>query len=395
MKMKKVLIFGSTGSIGRNALDVIKRDPERFKVLGLCANKDTKTLARQIKEFQPSYVCVRDEKSAKKLDKGMCEKIKLFKGEKGLEEFSSLKSDISVMAISGIACLLPFLINLKYTKRVALANKESLVAAGALVFDKAKKWNTEIFPIDSEINALYQLIRLKQFYPGENDEFRKVYLTASGGALAGYSKKKFAEVSVKEVLNHPTWKMGKRVTVDSATLVNKGFEVVETHYFFGLPFEKIDILIHKESSVHALVECRDSTLFACIYPPDMKMPISLALYYPQRADFNGKDGQPENGFGGKNNFSCSFAPVNYERYPLLKLILQAAKKEDNSLAVLNACDEVAIDYFLKEKIKFMDIHKVMEYIFQRYPSKKIKNIEDVFYWDSWGRTKTKEYLERL
>ncbi len=383
--MKKVLIFGSTGSVGKNALSVIKKSEGEFKVLGLCANSDTQMLMRQVREFKPSYVCLRSEEAAAKLPASLKKRVRLFTGEKGLTEFASLKSDISLMAISGISCLEPLLLNIRHTKRVALANKESIVAAGSLVFKEADKYRTQILPVDSEINALFQLITDKN---KSGDEFKKVYLTASGGALSGYSKKDLTKVKAKKVLAHPTWKMGKRITVDCATLVNKGFEVIETHFFFNIAYEKIAIVIHKESIVHALVECKDNTLLACLYPPDMKMPISFALYYPKR--FNAAKAD-----NFKKNISLSFAPISYSRYPLLRIILEAAKKEDNSLTILNACDEVAIDWFLKQRIGFTHIYKVMQYIYNRYPSHKIRKVDDVFYWDEWARTKTKEYLSRL
>ncbi|MBP7088550.1 MAG: 1-deoxy-D-xylulose-5-phosphate reductoisomerase, partial [Candidatus Omnitrophica bacterium] len=241
--MKKVVIFGSTGSIGKNALEVIRKDRQRFEIIGLCANRDTKTLYSQIKEFSPSYVCVADETKAKELKDKLSKKIKFFSGQEGLKEFASLKSDISLMAISGISCLEPLLINIKHAKRIALANKESIVVGGYFVFRLAKEFNTEVLPVDSEINALYQI--MEQMQTSKSDSFKKVYLTASGGSL--YHKKDFLKVGIKEVLSHPTWKMGKRITVDSATLVNKGFETIESHYFFNLPYKKIDILIHRES----------------------------------------------------------------------------------------------------------------------------------------------------
>ena len=395
--MKKIIIFGSTGSIGESALQVIRRDEKNLKVIGLCANRDIKTLRAQIKEFAPKYVCVRDEMSAKRLKRELGKGIKLYSGEKGLEDFSALNSDISIMAISGISCLKPLLINIQHTKRVALANKESIVTGGSFIFQLAEKFNTEILPVDSEINALYQIIGPDKLGFASNG-FCKVYLTASGGALSSYKKKDLVNVSVKKVLSHPTWKMGKRVTIDSATLVNKGFEVIETHHFFNLPFEKIGIVIHRESAVHALVECKDNTIFACLYPPDMQMPISFALYYPER--FYSKD---EGCFSFPNTLSSnkrkiisySFSPIDYKKYPLLAMVLEAARRDGNSLVVLNACDEVAIDYFLRKKIKFTDIHKVMQHIDQEHSVCKIKGIEDIFFWDSWAREKTKEYLERL
>ena len=381
------MIFGSTGSIGKNALSVIRESKGKFKVIGLCANRNINALYSQIKEFHPAYVCVRDENRAGKLKGTLGRGIKLFSGEKGLEEFSSVKSDISLMAISGISSLKPLLISIAHSKRIALANKESIVTAGPLVFKKAGKFNTQIIPVDSEINALFQLIKLRLASGREND-FSRVYLTASGGALNGYRKKELAKVEVRKVLAHPTWSMGKRVTVDSATLVNKGFEVVETHHFFGFPYEKISIVLHKESAIHAFLECRDNTLFACLYSPNMKMPISHALYYPGRLDSEVKE-------NFKNSFSYSFAPANYRNYPMLEIIIEAAKRGDNSLVILNACDEVAIDYFLRKRIKFTDIYKVMAYIFKHYKSGKIKKIDEVFFWDSWARIKTEEYLKKL
>ena len=385
--MKRVVIFGSTGSIGKNALSVIRENRDKFKVIGLCANKDSDTLYDQIKEFCPSFVCLRDEGKAKSLKKRLGKGIRLFFGQQGLEEFSSIKSDIAVMAIAGISSLKPLLIAIANSKRIALANKESIVTAGPLVFNRAKRFNTQILPVDSEINALFQLIGSRGG-KGCRDDLRKVYLTASGGALAGYSKSRLAGVGVKKVLDHPTWKMGKRVTVDSATLVNKGFEVIETHYFFGLDYEKIGIILHKESAIHAFLECKDNTLFACLYPPDMKMPISHALCYPKRLD-----SREEVNF--KSSFSYNFRPLDYKDYPLLKIILQAGKKEDNSLVILNAVDEVAIDYFLRKRIKFTDIYKIMAKIFGNYKSSKIKRIGDVFFWDEWARKRAEEYLKRL
>lgn len=381
-KRKKVLIFGSTGSIGKSTLDVIRKGRDEFDVIGLCTYSNIKILNSQIKEFNPAYVCVVNESASRKLERGINRKVKLFKGEAGLKEFAGIASDISVMAVSGISCLMPLLINIKNTRRVVLANKETVVCAGAFVFQQAKKFNTEIIPADSEINALFQL------FHADNREFKKVYITASGGALADYKQKDLKTVSVDKVLSHPNWRMGKRITVDSATLVNKAFEVIETHRFFNLGYDDIAVALHRESIVHALVEFKDSSMFSCMYLPDMRIPISFALVYPRRVDFSKR-------LNFKNKFSLSFELLNHDNYPLFKMILSAAKRNDNSLAVLNACDEVAIDYFLKEKIRFIDLYKVMEYIFTHYFSKKIEKIEDVFFWDNWARKKTEEYLNKL
>ncbi len=381
--MKKILVFGSTGSIGKNALEVIKQGSDQFRVIGLCANQDIDALWEQVKEFKPSYVCLVNQERAEELNKILPKSVELFTGQEGLEKFSSLSSDISLMAISGISCLGPLLINIKSSKRIALANKEAIVCAGSLVFKTAKKYKTEIIPVDSEINALFQLIGRP-----EKGDLRKIFLTASGGALANYDVGELDKAGVEEVLNHPTWSMGKRVTIDSATLVNKAFEVVEAHRFFDMPYEDIGIVIHKESIIHALIQYQDNSLLACLYPPDMKMPISHALYYPKRLKSKYRDELDK-------PFNCNFKPINFERYPLLKLVLDAAKRDDNSLAILNAVDEVAIDYFLNKKIKFTDMHKVMKSIFKNYPSNKINNIKDLKYWDRWGREKAKEFLDKL
>ncbi len=379
--MKKVTIFGSTGSIGRNALSVIRKNKADFKIHGLSTNQNVDIICSQIKEFSPSYVCIVDSKKAELLKKRIAKNIKIFSGEEGLCEFAALSSDISLMAISGINALKPLMINIKYAKRIALANKESIVTAGSLVFNKARRFNTEIIPVDSEINAIFQLLK-----PGL--DFKKVYLTASGGPLLDYSASELSKVSVKKVLAHPTWEMGRKITVNSATLLNKGFEVIESHHFFNLDYSNIGIVIHRESHVHALVEFKDSSLFACMYQPDMKIPISFALNYPKRMPVSNSE-------NFKTKFSLTFEPLEVKKFPFLEIILEAARRKDNALVILNACDEVLVEYFLKNKIKFIDMQKVMRHIFSNYRAQKINNENDVFYWDDWARYKTKEYLEKL
>jgi 1-deoxy-D-xylulose-5-phosphate reductoisomerase len=230
-------------------------------------------------------------------------------------------------------------------------------------------------------------------------DVKKVYLTASGGALLDYRRKELKKVTVKEVLSHPTWQMGPRITVDSATLVNKGFEVIEAHRFFNLPIDEIDIIIHKESTIHALIESKDNVLFACLYLPDMRIPISFALNYPQRVPVAHKSifsfSEVSSKRGHRGGFSLTFLPLKLNNFPLLKIILEAGKRKDNSLIIMNACDEVAIDYFLAKKIGFPQIYKVMEYMFTHYTAKKIHRVEDIFFWDSWARERTKMFLDKL
>jgi 1-deoxy-D-xylulose-5-phosphate reductoisomerase len=379
--MKQVMIFGSTGSIGQSALDVIRRARAKFEVLGICANSNVAVLEKQIREFRPKYICVAGEENAKLLKGKIGRKPQFFTGQEGLRDFSGISCDIAIMAIAGISCLEPLLINMRRAKRVALANKESVVTAGNFVFNQAKKFGTEIIPVDSEINALFQLLERK-------GSFKRVYLTASGGSLMGCRKKDLAKVSVKTVLSHPTWKMGKRITVDSATLVNKGFEVIEAHYFFNLSYEDIAVIVHRESMIHALAECGDNSIFACLYPADMRMPLAFALHHPQKYSLY-------ESIDFRKKFSLSFEPLAKGLFPLFELLLEAGKRKDNSAVILNACDEVAVEYFLKEKIKFTDIHKAMHYLFEHYPCSKLNSIGDVFFWDSWAREKTRSYLEEL
>lgn len=382
--MRKVTIFGSSGSIGRSALDIIRKNRDDFSVQGLCVYKNIASLKKQIEEFKPGYVCVVNEKVADKIGGVLPQRTKLFRGEKGLEEFSSLSSDISLIGISGIACLKPLLINMKHTKCIALANKESLVVGGKLVKQQARRYRTRILPVDSEISALFQLLSFTS-----KKYLKKVYLPASGGSLFYRNKKNFSKITLKDVLQHPVWRMGKRITVDSATLVNKGFEVVETHHFFSLDYKMIDIVIHPESQIHALVELRDGITFSCLHKPDMRIPIGYAFYCPERKPFlKGKrlDILP--------NLNFSFYPVDYKRFPLLGIVLEAAKREDNSLVVINAADEVAIDYFLKKRINFLSLCKVITHIFSKYKRAKAETLEEILFWDNWARIKTKEYLEK-
>ena len=384
--MKKVIIFGSTGSIGRSALDVIRRSGSNFRVKGLCTYRNIKLLKKQIQEFKPSYVCVVDEKSAKELKGIVKPYTKVFFGESGLKDFSSLTSDIAVMGISGVASLLPLFTHIKYTKRIALASKEPMVVGAKLIKREAKANHTEILPVDSEINSLYQILKFVR-----RKDIRRVYLTASGGPLFNVKKTScLKKLKAKDVLRHPTWQMGRRITIDSATLVNKGFEVIETHEFFSIPYDLIDIVIQRESKIHSFIELKDGFSFLCFYFPDMRLPIGYALYYPERVPL--LKNIPY--FKIEDKMILTFYKLDYARFPLLKLVLEAAIRNDNSLIVINAADEVGIDYFLKGKVNFLSLYKVIEYMFSNYPSRKVSSLEDIIFWDNWARRKASEYLEK-
>ena len=380
MYKKKVLIFGSTGSIGLNTLAVIRGDQENFEVMGICANNDVDTLLCQIKEFKPRYICVANETSARKITGKVPKNIIFFKGEQGLLDFARIKCDISVMAITGICALRPLWENIPHARRIALANKESVVTAGKILFKRAAKFHTEIIPVDSEINSLFQLFDFEK-------EFNRVYITASGGPLLDYKKSDLNKVTSQKVLKHPTWKMGKRITVDSATLVNKAFEVVETHEFFNVPYDKIRVVIHRESVVHAMIERNDCSIFACMYPPDMKMPIAFSLYYPRRV-FDKNMGLM------KDKFSLNFEPIDIGKFPGFSTVLEAAEKGEAYLAAVNGADEVAVAGFLDKKIKFTDITEIIGKVFARCHAPKITDIHEVLFWDQWGREMAGKYISQ-
>ena len=382
--MKRVLIFGSSGSIGRSTLEIIRKNKRDFKVIGLSVNKNIDMLYRQIKEFSPSYVCVVNERAAKRLKKKLLGKIKVLYGEEGLREFSSLPADISVMGIVGISSLMPFITSLKHSKRVALASKEVLVVAGDIVKREVKKNKAELIPVDSEINALFQLLGCIK-----REHLKKIYITASGGPLLDYSSSSLKRVTPSMVLTHPNWRMGKRITVDSATLVNKGFEVMESHHLFDLDYEMIDVVVHRQSYVHAFVETKDSMLFSCWYKPNMVIPLAFSLYYPQRS-FLGR------GFDVSfSHFNLSFKKVNYRKFPLFRIVLEAAKKGGNFPIAVNAADEIAVRFFLEKKIKFYDIYRAVEHIFSKTKKDKVSSLKGVYFWDKWARVKTEEFLNKL
>lgn len=382
--MVKLTIFGSTGSVGKSALEVVRASGGTLVVEGLCACRDTKTLAAQVREFSPARVCIVDAHAARSFclrQRGMT----VFRGPEGLDEFAAGKTDIAVMAISGISALKPLLAVIPHAQRVALANKESIVVGGSFVFAQARKYGTQILPVDSEINALFQLF---EAHERRGNGFDRVYITASGGALFGYSRARLQTVTVRDVLAHPTWNMGARITVDSATLVNKAFEVIETHHFFNVAYSKIGVMIHRKSQIHAFVELRDKTIMACLYPADMRIPIAFALHYPQRVETS-------RGIDLTRPFSFDCAPLSQKQFPLFKLVVNAAARRDNGLVVLNAADEKAIECFLKNKIRFTDIGKVMEYMGGHYSSTAMAGIEDIFYWNEWASSKTEEYIKTL
>jgi len=381
--LKKVVILGSTGSIGKSALDVIRQFPEKFKVLGIAAKSSINILKEQIEEFKPEYVAVYDEKAFEMLNKEI-KSVEILRGIKGICEIAKLKeADIILSAIVGAKGLLPTYEAIKSGKTVGLANKESLVMAGNLLIKEAEKSGAKIIPVDSEHSAVFQCIN------GCNNLYiKQIWLTASGGPFRGKKIHEIENVTPQQALNHPKWKMGKRITIDSATLMNKGFEVIEAHYLFNMPVEKIGVLIHPQSIIHCLVEFIDGTYLAQMSNPDMKAPIALALSLPQRLP----DIIPSINWADLKELN--FELPDTEVFPCLSLAYDAAKLGGSMPAVLNASDEIAVEAFISGQLKFNDIYKVIKKVMDDHKVFYPKSIEEVLEADSWARKKALEEIKK-
>ena len=343
--MKKVLILGSTGSIGVNSLEVINRLKDDFKVSGLTANSNVSLLLEQVRKFNPDIVAVRDENAAAIIKEKLPPGCNLFVGDKGLiEAAANADYDIFIGAMVGFAGLLPTIEAVKHGKRIALANKETLVVAGELVTDLCREYNSEIIPVDSEHSAIYQCLIGEKL-----EEVEKLILTASGGPFLNKEKSFFEKATVDEALNHPNWKMGNKISIDSATMMNKGLEVIEARWLFGLPTEKIDVVIHPQSIIHSMVQFVDGSVKAQLGLPDMKLPIQYALTFPERVvnDLE-RTNLPNIG-------SLTFFEPDAEKFECLKLAFDVLNTGGTAPCILNAANEVAVDKFLNKEIKFSHI----------------------------------------
>jgi len=380
--MKRITILGSTGSIGKSTLGVIRNFPDKLKVVGLSTNSNIDLLEQQIKEFHPDFVCVNDGFAALKLRSKLKSKPKLFVGEEGLEQIIQDKqTDNIVLAISGSSALRPLLKAIDSGKVIALANKEALVMAGDIIMDRAKKKKVSIIPIDSEQSAIWQCL------DGQDSlKVRNIYLTASGGPLGQKNKKCLKHISIEEVLRHPKWKMGKKISVDSATLMNKGLEVLETMFLFNVGLDKIKILIHPEAVIHSMVEFIDGVILAQLSIPDMRIPIQYALTYPQR--FSNR--LPRVDFLKLGRLD--FQRPDFRRFPCLRLALRAAGERGTMPAVLNAANEVSVEKFLKRELDFICIPKVIEKILDRHKNKSGLKLDDILEADAWARRETCRYI---
>ncbi len=344
--MKRIVLLGATGSIGTQTVDVVLHHKDEFCIVGLSAGRNINKL-KELLGLLPNvqHVCVADESSMEELKELYPNKC-WYCGDDGLKQLAALQDyDIFVDAVVGFRGLVPALTAIKNKKIIALANKESLVAGGPLVKQALKEHGVPLYPIDSEHSAIFQCLQ-----GNTHDSVDKLIVTASGGSFRDLNREQLKDVTVEQALKHPNWNMGGRITIDSATMMNKGFEVIEAHYLFDIPYEKIDVLIHRESAIHSMVQYNDHAIMAQIGTADMRLPIQYALSYPKRLTMY--DAEP---FDFLKYSTLHFEEASMERYPLLKVAYEVGKKGGNLGAIMNAADEEAVRLFLNKKISFLDI----------------------------------------
>ncbi len=350
-RLKKISLMGATGSIGIQTLDVLREHPEEFKLVALSVGKNIIEARKMINEFTPSLVSVQLKKDADQLIRELPSSVKVLYGEEGLVEVACHQdADILVNAVLGSVGLYPTLKAIEAGKTIAIANKETLVTAGHLVMDAAKSKEVTLLPVDSEHSAIFQALQ------GEQEKnIEKLIITASGGSFRDRTREELVGVSVKEALNHPNWSMGAKITIDSASMMNKGLEVIEAHWLFDIPYEKIEVLQHRESIIHSMIQFHDSSVMAQLGTPDMRVPIQYALTYPDRLP------RPN---GKRLNLAeigqLHFEKMNYERFRCLHFAYEAGRIGGSMTTVLNAANEAAVALFLDNKIAFLEIEEVIE-----------------------------------
>jgi 1-deoxy-D-xylulose-5-phosphate reductoisomerase len=381
--MKKLSILGSTGSIGVSTLEIVSAHRDRFDVVALTGGNNLGLLKKQIEEFNPQIAAVITEDSARKL-RGMVRgaKTEILSGIPGMIAAATASdATMVVAAIVGAAGLVPTVAAIRAGKDVALANKETLVTAGHLIMNMVKEQGVRLYPVDSEHSAVFQSLQGHR-----SEDVKRIILTASGGPFFQYPSRKLAEVSIDDALNHPNWSMGKKITIDSATMMNKGLEVIEAKWLFHVPVEQVSVVIHPQSIIHSLVEYVDGCVMAQLGTPDMKAPIAYALTWPERVPTGVR------GLNLAELGSLTFFEPDMERFPALKLAYRAVGDGESMPAVMNAANEVAVDAFLSGSIRFLDIARIIEKTMDAHQPHALTSIEEVLHADRWGRMKAKELL---
>jgi 1-deoxy-D-xylulose-5-phosphate reductoisomerase len=381
--MRTIAVLGSTGSIGMSTLDLVRRFPERFKVHGLVAGQNLKRLASQVKEFSPKFVAIKNEEDVARLRKLLGgNRVEVLCGQRGAATVSTAPEvDVVIAAIVGGAGLMPTLEAVRARKEIALANKEALVMAGEIFVNTAKENGVRLLPVDSEHSAIFQCLQ-----GNRRDEVDRLILTASGGPFLRTPLKRLSRVTVAQALKHPNWKMGRKITIDSATMMNKGLEVVEARWEFDMDPRRIDVVIHPQSVVHSMVRYQDGSIIAQLGVPDMRIPIAYALAYPHRLKGGWKPLELT------QQGELSFLSVDRRRYPALQLAYDALKEGGTMSAVLNASNEVAVAAFLQRQIGFRDIHRVIDRTMQGHLSKRPTAVEEVLEVDRWARDRASSLI---
>jgi len=385
--MKKISLLGSTGSIGCSALDVVRNNPEKFQIVALAAGRNISLLNKQIEEFHPAMVSVIDSNTALELKKNLRSSsgVDVLCGPEGYRQAASVEdADTVISAMVGAAGLLPTLAAIEAGKDIALANKETLVMAGKLVTEKAKSRGVALLPVDSEHSAIFQCLA------GQSHQtVRRILLTASGGPFFRLSSELLETVKPMDALKHPNWIMGNKITIDSATMMNKGLEIIEAHWLFDIDINRIQVCIHPQSIVHSMVEYIDGSVIAQLGIPDMKIPIAYALSFPERLDC------PELSLDFFRVGSLEFFPPDFERFPCLKLACEAAGQGGTMPAVLNAANEIAVEAFLAERLPFLQISRLIETVMASHQLESSPEIEDILEADAWARREAEQLLKNM
>ncbi len=376
----RIVILGSTGSIGTQALEVIDLHSDKFIVTGLAAKDEWEIIDKQIRKYNPLAVAVNDNHAYNCLKNTVSSDTKLICSTDGLSELAAMdEADIILIALSGAIGILPTLAAIKAGKKIALANKETLVAAGEIVMQMAANNGIEIIPVDSEHSAIFQCLN------GQDKAVKKIWLTASGGPFKDSSYEELERVNVEQALKHPNWAMGPKITIDSATMMNKGLEVIEAHHLFNASYEKIKVVIQKESIIHSMVEFADGSFLAHLGVPDMRIPIQYALSYPLRHN------SPASHLDPLNLSQITFAKPDFDKFPSLSLAYNAGKTGGTLPAVMNAANEVAVNSFLMRRLKFTRIPLIVETVMNKHENMDALNLTNIMQADKWAR-EFSEYL---
>ena len=385
--MKKITLLGSTGSIGLSALDIIEKNPKRFRIAALAASENIQLLKRQIERFKPEMAAVKNKETAVKLRRALRPgtRIRISYDTEGLQETAACSSaDIVISAISGAAGLLPTLAAIEAGKDIALANKETMVMAGRIVTRAAAKKNVRILPVDSEHSAIFQCLE-----GSRKEDLKRIILTASGGPFLNVAARQLKKVTLRQALRHPRWKMGKKITIDSASMMNKGLEIIEARWLFNTSFDRIDVLVHPQSLVHSMVEFIDGACLAQLGVPDMKIPIAYALTYPERIANDLKI------LDLVQAGRLDFYKPDLKKFPCLKIAREAGVSGGTAPAVLNAADEVAVAALMQERLSFADLPKIIEKVLDAHDVIPDPSMDDILQADADARQQTEKIIGRI